>query len=70
MIKQKLIGLVLIVLGALPFLLQVTAISDFFETYVWLAFFMPGEIGYQIVIVLLGFWLILKFKPKVELGGR
>jgi len=66
MIKQKFIGLVLIVLGALPFLLQVSAINDFFETYVALAFFMPGEIGYQILIVLLGFWLLIKLKPKVE----
>ena len=67
MIKSKITGFLLIVIGALPFLLKIDAVSEFFGNYGFLGFVMPGEIGYQILIILLGVWLIWTVKPKMEL---
>jgi hypothetical protein len=66
-IKEKLIGIVLIVLGALPFLLKIKSISAWFTANKFLSFFSPGEIVYQIVIILLGILLIWKVKPDFDL---
>ena len=53
--KEKLIGIVLIVIGALPFLLKIKAVGDVIGSYKWI---LPGEIIYQIVLIVLGVLLI------------
>ncbi len=67
MIKQKLIGLLIIIIGALPFLLKIETISNFFNQYALLSYMTPGEIIYQIILIVLGAWLIFKIKPRVEM---
>ena len=67
-VKEKLIGLVIIVLGAWPFLLKIGAVGKFFESYKFLEMLTPGEIVYQVILILLGVWLIWRVKPRVELS--
>jgi hypothetical protein len=65
-IKSKLIGLLLIILGVLPFLLKITAINNFFESYKFLSYLTPGEVVYQVAIIILGAILIWRVKPRFE----
>lgn len=64
--KNKLIGLILIILGIFPFLLKIESIATAFEKYTFLSYLAPGEILYQIIIIALGAWLIWTLKPRVE----
>ena len=66
MIKNKLIGLLLILLGAWPFLLKIESVGTFFAEYKFLEVLTPGEIVYQIVITVLGVLLIWGVKSRVE----
>ena len=43
-IKEKIIGIILIILGALPFLLKIDKIGAFFLKYKFLTYLTPGEI--------------------------
>lgn len=61
--KEKIIGIVLILVGALPFLLKIKAVSDFFTGNIVLKYIIPGEIVYQILIIVLGVLLIWAVKP-------
>jgi hypothetical protein len=63
--KEKIIGLVLIGLGVIPFLFKISSVSKFF-TEKKLLFLMPGEIIYQVIIIALGVALIWKLKARVE----
>jgi len=61
--KEKLVGLLLIILGAYHFLLKITSINTVLGKYTWL---LPGQAVYPIVIILLGaFLLIEKKKPAI-----
>ena len=66
-LKEKLIGIILIILGALPFLLKIEKISSWFTTNKILSFLSPGEIIYQIIIILLGILLIWRVRPDFDL---
>ena len=63
-VKEKLIGLVLIVLGVWPFLLRIEAVEDFFSSYKFLEVLTPGEIIFQIVLIVLGVVLIWRFRLR------
>ena len=63
-IKEKLIGIILIVVGALPFLLQIESVNNSLPANI-MAYLAPGEIIYQIVIIALGLWLILRVRHQV-----
>ncbi len=65
-IKNKLIGVLLIVLGVWPFLLKIESVGNYFATYKFLEVLTPGEIIYQIVLILLGVLLIWTMKTRVE----
>ena len=65
-IKEKFIGMLLIILGVLPFLLKIESISNAFLNNKVLSFFAPGEIIYQIVIIILGILLIWTIRPSLE----
>lgn len=65
MVKEKLIGFVLIAVGALPFLLKIDVIGSLFESYQFLNWFIPGEIWYQVLIIVLGVLLLWIKGPKV-----
>jgi len=64
--KEKVIGLVLIILGVFPFLLKIKSIGDSFAKYSFLSYIMPGEIVYQIIIIVLGVLLIWRRRARVE----
>ena len=64
-IKEKLIGIILIVVGALPFLLQIESVNQSLPADI-LSYLAPGEIVYQIVIIALGIWRILKVRHRIE----
>ena len=66
--KQKLIGLALIIIGALPFLLKIQNIAEVFAKYKFLTYITPGEVLYQIIIILLGILLIWTLKPRWEMN--
>lgn len=58
--KEKLIGVLLIALGALPWLLKIQAVNDKIGVYAA----NPGEYLYQAVIIILGLFLLIKLKPR------
>lgn len=64
--KEKLIGLILIIVGLFPFLLKIQAIGDAFSKYTFLSYLAPGEVIYQIIIAVLGILLIWKPRRRVE----
>jgi hypothetical protein len=66
-IKEKIIGILLILLGALPFLLKINTISTWFTANKFLSFFSPGGIVYQIIIIILGILLIWTVRPDFDL---
>ncbi len=55
--KEKIVGVILIILGALPFLLKIESIGKAFEGATWI---LPGGLVYQIVIVVLGITLLFR----------
>lgn len=61
--KEKVIGFFIIVLGVWPFLLKVDSVGAFFASYKLLEVLTPGEIVYQIALIVLGALLIWKIKP-------
>ena len=63
--KEKVIGLILILLGAWPFLLKVETIGSFFSSYSFLEVLTPGEVIYQVALVVLGVMLLVSLKAKV-----
>ena len=65
-IKNKLIGIVLIVLGVWPFLLKIESVGAYFATYKFLEVLTPGEIVYQAVLIVLGVLLVWKVRARVE----
>ncbi len=66
-IKEKLIGLVLIIVGAWPFLLKINLIGNFFSQYKFLEVMTPGEIIYQTIVIILGIMLLWKLKTRAEI---
>jgi hypothetical protein len=64
--KNKLVGLILIIIGILPFLLKIESISAALAKYTFLSYLAPGEIVYQIIIICLGVLLIWTVRPRVQ----
>ena len=67
-IKAKFIGLILIIVGALPFLTKIDAIGDKIAESSFLEAIVPGSIIYQAIIVILGIGLIWTLRPHVAVG--
>ena len=65
-IKEKLFGIILVGLGALPFLLKIESIGTAFTSNKILSYLTPGEIVYQVAIIILGILLIWTVKPRLE----
>jgi heme/copper-type cytochrome/quinol oxidase subunit 4 len=61
-IKSNIIGFILIILGVLPFLTGIQFVGEYTTKYPYL---LPGQIAYQVVIIVLGVILIIK-KLKVQ----
>jgi hypothetical protein len=56
--KEKLVGILLIIIGALPLLLKIKSVADSFAKYALLSWMAPGEFVYQMIIILLGVILV------------
>ena len=63
LIKAKLAGIFLVIIGALPFLFKMERFSSILNKYGFLSFILPGGIGYQVLIIAVGVWLFWKVKP-------
>lgn len=61
--RGKLVGLLLIVLGAWPFVLKIESVGNFFSAYKFLELLTPGEILYQVVLI--GFGILLLWRVRV-----
>lgn len=61
--KEKLIGLILILVGALPFLMKINAINLLLGKYL---FIMPGQTLYQVVVIILGLLLLIRIPSREE----
>jgi len=61
--KEKLIGLILVFLGVLPWLLKIESINESIGKYAT----SPGTGMYQTIIIILGLFLLVKIKPKVHI---
>lgn len=62
--KEKIIGLLIVLVGAFPLLLKMKSIQDSLSQYPVLQYLNAGEPVYQIIIIILGVFLLLSFKPK------
>ena len=62
--KEKIIGVVLIVLGALPFLLGIESINTSLQNYGIATLLNPGEIIYQVIIIILGALLLIRLRGR------
>jgi hypothetical protein len=60
--KEKVIGLILIIVGAIPFLVQMKLFSD----PKLVPYLTPGGIVYQVIIIILGILLLLEFRRRYE----
>jgi hypothetical protein len=65
-IRGKLVGILLIVIGAWPFLLKSDKIAKFFSEYKILEYFIPGEFFYQIILIFLGVLLLWRVRVIAE----
>jgi len=61
-LKEKGIGLVLIIVGALPFLLKIGTVKDSIPDF--LTGLIPGEAIYQGLLVILGLVLFFSLRPR------
>lgn len=59
---EKLLGIILIIMGIFPFLFKLEKISALLSKVTFLKFLMPGEIAYQLIIVIIGLILLINKK--------
>ena len=62
--KEKICGFLIFVLGFFPFLLKVKVINNALGKY---TFLQPGQYVYQIILILIGLFLIIETRRKVEM---
>ena len=62
--KEKLLGIVLILIGIFPLLLKIKSIASSLANYKFLSYLIPGEIAYQIIIIIIGILLVWSMKPR------
>jgi len=68
-LKEKFLGAVLIIVGALPLLFKIEKIAEVFSKYKFLSYITPGKITYQIIIILIGLLLIWRIKLRTEINN-
>jgi len=65
-IKEKIIGIAIILLGVLPFLLKIEKIGTIFTANKFISYLSPGGIIYQGIIIILGIVLILSVRTGLD----
>ena len=64
---EKVIGTIILILGALPFLLKIKIIEEYTSKVNWLNWFLPGNYVYQILIILIGLFILLERRVEYHL---
>lgn len=64
---EKVVGVILIVLGAIPFLLKIKTVAAGAAKLTWVSWFSPGNYVYQILIILIGLFIIIERKVEYNL---
>ncbi len=67
MVKEKIIGLILIMVGILPFVINFS--SDKITNQELINNIVPGTIIYQVVLIILGIVLVLMRAKKIKRFG-
>jgi len=62
--KEKLVGILMIIVGAFPLLLKIQSVSDSLKPYTFLTYLNAGEPIYQIIIIILGGLLLYSPRPR------
>lgn len=62
--KSNLIGIIIIIVGAFPLLLNIKSISDSLAPYTFLSYIQAGQPVYQMILILLGVLLLWNPRPK------
>ena len=62
--KEKLIGIILIIVGAFPLLMNITSFSDSLKPYSFVSYLNAGGYIYQIIIIVLAALLLYSPRPR------
>ncbi|MEM0465559.1 MAG: hypothetical protein QXW97_02550 [Candidatus Pacearchaeota archaeon] len=64
--KEKIVGILLIIIGIFPLLMMIESFKDSISKYNFLDYFIPGNpaFAYQLIIIILGLLLIFSSKPR------
>ena len=62
--KEKLVGIILLIVGIFPLLMNITSISDSLKQYTFISYLNAGGYIYQIVLIILGVLLLYTPRPK------
>ena len=65
---MRIIGMIIIIIGALPFLTKIPQIGAAIDKYKFIAAIVPGSIIYQLIIIILGILLIWQVRHRVSVG--
>ncbi len=63
--KEKLLGIILIIIGILPFLSKIESMKTYFSSGI-LSYLNPGNIVYQIILIIIGILLVISFRRKYK----
>ncbi|MBR9704926.1 hypothetical protein GOV12_05930 [Candidatus Pacearchaeota archaeon] len=66
--KDKLIGFLLIIIGAFPLLMMIEGIKTALSKYEFLMYVIPEEVAiiYQVAIIVLGLFLVWTVRSRIE----
>ena len=62
--KEKLVGIILLIVGIFPLLMNITSISDSLKQYTFISYLNAGGYIYQIVLIILGVLLLYTPRPN------
>ena len=68
--KEKIIGLVLIVMGLWPMLVKIEAIANAVAKQAWLSHIIPAQVSYvyQAILIVLGVLLLWRRNKRTSYG--
>jgi hypothetical protein len=62
--KSGLVGILMIIVGAFPLLLNIASIKNSLASYSFLSYIQAGQPLYQIILILLGVILLWNPRPR------
>ncbi|MDD5192150.1 MAG: hypothetical protein PHH54_00765 [Candidatus Nanoarchaeia archaeon] len=64
-IKEKFLGVILILVAILPMLSKIESIKNYFSSGI-LSYLVPGEIIYQIILIVIGILLVISLRSRYK----